>query len=417
MPDVPGALEELAGLVRVSAPRVARASAQQKMDALSLMAEGLARGADEILVANQSDLVRARRDGLAEGQIDRLGLDEARISGMSEGILEVAALPDPVGEITSGYTLANGLRVRKQRVPLGVVGIIYENRPNVTSDAAALCIKSGNAAFLRGSSAALSSNTAIAAHLCQALSKAGLPRESVTLVPDGSRETATAFMKLSGYIDCLIPRGGISLIEAVRQHATVPYIIDGEGNCHIYVDESADLDAAAEIIVNAKVQRPSVCNSVETVLVHQSIAAEFLPFLDSRLPQVELRGDPAVRATIVRAVAATEHDYATEFLDLILAVKVVDGLDDAIAHIGKYGTGHSEAILTNDYSHASRFVSEVDAAAVLVNASTRFVDGNQLGLGAEIGISTQKLHARGPMGLSALTTEKFIIEGTGQIRP
>ena len=417
MPDIPATLEELAARVRASAPAIARASAQQKLDALSLMAESLTRGADEILAANQSDLARARREGLAEGQIDRLGLDAGRISSMADGILEVAALPDPIGEITSGYTLANGLRVRKQRVPLGVVGIIYENRPNVTSDAAALCIKSGNAAFLRGSSAALGSNTAIAAHLGEALAKAGLSRESVTLVPDGSRETATAFMKLSGYIDCLIPRGGISLIQAVRQHATVPYIIDGEGNCHIYVDESADLDAAGEIIVNAKVQRPSVCNSVETVLVHQSIAAEFLPMLDSRLSQVELRGDPKVCETIVRAVAATERDYATEFLDLILAVKVVEGLDEAISHIGTYGSGHSEAILTNDYSHASRFVSEVDAAAVLVNASTRFVDGNQLGLGAEIGISTQKLHARGPMGLTALTTEKFIIEGTGQIRP
>ncbi len=416
-PGTPNGLIELASQVRDSAASLARASAHQKNDALEFMAESIRHRSDEILSANHSDIVRARDEGLPEGQIDRLALDGQRILSMSGQILEVVALADPIGEVTSGHTLENGLRVRKQRVPLGVIGIIYENRPNVTSDAAALCIKSGNAAFLRGSSAALNSNRAIAAALSDALAKAALPRQSVTLVPDGSRETAVEFMKLTGYIDCLIPRGGPSLIEAIKSHASVPYIIDGEGNCHIYVDESAEIDMAMAIITNAKVQRPSVCNAVETVLLHRNIAPSLLKRLDVELPQVQLRGDEVVLGAVRRAVAATEQDYAREFLDLILAVKVVGDIDEAMGHIAKYGSGHSEAILTNDYANAARFVREVDAAAVLVNASTRFVDGNQLGLGAEIGISTQKLHARGPMGLTALTTEKYVIEGSGQVRP
>ena len=406
----------LAGRVKEASRLVRLASAQQKSDALGYMAEGLEHAGEEILAANADDVDRAGRDGMPSTQVDRLRLTKARISDMAAQVLEVAALADPVGQVTRGYRLANGLAVSRERVPLGVVAIIYENRPNVTSDAAALCLKSGNAAFLRGSSAAFASNRAISSVLSEALAKAGLPREAVALVPDASRESAVAFMRLRGYIDCLIPRGGRSLIAAIEEHATVPYIIDGEGNCHIFVDASADLDAAENIVRNAKVQRPSVCNAVETVLVHRAVAPEFLSRIDRLLPEVEIHGDGETCTAISRAVPATEEDWATEYLDLKLAIRVVDGVEVAVDHISRYGTGHSEAILTNDYANANLFVREVDAAAVLVNASTRFVDGNQLGLGAEIGISTQKLHARGPMGLEALTTERYVIEGNGQVR-
>ncbi|MDA8374352.1 MAG: glutamate-5-semialdehyde dehydrogenase [Actinomycetota bacterium] len=409
-------LVALAGKVKGASRRVRLASAQQKNDALGYMAEGLEHTIDEILTANADDVARARGEGMPSGQVDRLALTESRVKEMAAQVLEVAALADPVGQVTRGYRLPNGLAVSRERVPLGVVGIIYENRPNVTSDAAALCLKSGNAAFLRGSSAAFSSNRAIASVLSEALVKAGLPRDAVALVPDASRESAVAFMRLRGYVDCLIPRGGRSLIAAIEEHATVPYIIDGEGNCHIFVDASANLDAAEKIVRNAKVQRPSVCNAVETVLVHRDVAGEFLARMDTFLAEVEIRGDETTCAAIPRAIAATDEDWATEYLDLKLAVRVVDDLEQAVDHISRYGTGHSEAILTNDYANASRFTREVDAAAVLVNASTRFVDGNQLGLGAEIGISTQKLHARGPMGLEALTTERYVIEGSGQVR-
>jgi glutamate-5-semialdehyde dehydrogenase len=320
-----------------------------------------------------------------------------------------------VGEITDGWVRPNGLRIRRVRVPLGVVGIIYENRPNVTSDAAALCIKSGNVAFLRGSSGAISSNRAIAAVLREGVAKAGLPSDAVVLVEDTSRESAVEFMRLRGVIDCLVPRGGPSLIASILEHATVPYVIDGDGNCHVYVDASADLDMALDIVVNAKVQRPSVCNAAESLLVHEAVAAAFLPRAAAALEGVELVGDAAARS-IVPMGEATDDDHATEFLALKLSVAVVPSLDAAIDHIARFGTGHSEAIVTRDLAAAGRFTREVDAAAVVVNASTRFVDGEEFGFGAEIGISTQKLHARGPMGLRELTTLKYVVEGDGQTR-
>jgi len=335
---------------------------------------------------------------------------------MAAGLRAVAALADPVGEVVEGWVLPNGLAVRRVRVPLGVVGVVYENRPNVTSDAAGLCLKSGNAALLRGSAGAIGSNVAIAAALRSGIEKAGLPADSVVLVEDTRHETVAEFVGLRGVIDCLVPRGGPALVALVVEQATVPYVVDGDGNCHVYVDADADLDVAERIVVNAKTQRPSVCNAVETLLVHRSIASVALPRLAAALAGVELVGDDASRAILPGIGAATETDYATEFLSLRLAVAVVDDLDGAIDHIARYSTGHSEAIVTRDYLAARRFVAEVDAAAVLVNASTRFVDGGELGLGAEIGISTQKLHARGPMGLRELTSVKFVIEGDGQIR-
>ncbi len=402
--------------VKDAARLIALAPTAQKNEALEVCAGLLSAGADRILEANSLDISIAREAGTSATVIDRLMLNRSRIESMAVGLRDVAALADPVGEIAQGWVRPNGLQIRKVRVPLGVVGIIYENRPNVTSDAAALCLKSGNAAFLRGSSGAINSNTEISGILSEGLVRVGLPAAAVTLVRDTSRESASEFMRLRGYIDCLIPRGGPSLISAIIENATVPYVIDGDGNCHIYVDESADLNQAVEIIANAKVQRPSVCNAVETVLIHQKLAEELLPRLELRMPSVELRADPDSRRFLKKSVLATEKDYATEFLDLILAVRSVSGLDEAIEHIRKYGSGHSEAILTNDYAASKRFISEVDAAAVLVNASTRFVDGGEVGYGAEIGISTQKLHARGPMGLRELTTEKFVIEGNGQVR-
>ncbi len=410
------ALLEQAKEVKEAARFLALASTAQKNEALEISAGLLLAGSEGILAANQVDIQNAQAAGTSATVIDRLMLSKSRIESMAQGLRDVMALGDPVGEITQGWVRPNGLQIRKVRVPLGVIGIIYENRPNVTSDAAALCLKSGNAAFLRGSSAAINSNLEIADILRQGLEKAGLPSGAVSLVRDLSRESAVEFMKLRGYIDCLIPRGGPSLVSTIIENATVPYVVDGDGNCHIYVDESANLDQAVEIIFNAKVQRPSVCNAVETVLIHQNVAAELLPRIERRMPNVELRADPLSRQFLKTSTLATVSDYETEFLDLILAVKSVGGLEEAIEHITKYGSGHSEAILTNDYIAAKRFVAEVDAAAVLVNASTRFVDGGEVGFGAEIGISTQKLHARGPMGLSELTTEKFLIEGNGQVR-
>lgn len=402
--------------VRDAARRLALASSAQKNEALAICAELLRTNADLVVRANAKDLGNARRAGMAPSLLDRLLLGEQRVYAMAEGLRDVAALDDPVGEVTGGWVRPNGLRIRKVRVPLGVVGIIYESRPNVTSDAAGLCIKSGNAAFLRGSSAAINSNLSIAGLLSEGMAKAGLPGESVTLVRDTSHESVREFMRLRGYIDCLIPRGGPALISAIVENATVPYVIDGDGNCHIYVDESADLEMAVEIIANAKVQRPSVCNAVETVLVHDSVASQLLPRLEKKLAGVELRADEGSRKFLDKAVPASEQDFATEFLDLVLAVKTVGSISEAIEHIRRYGSGHSEAIITRDYPASQKFIAEVDAAAVLVNASTRFVDGSEVGFGAEIGISTQKLHARGPMGLRELTTEKFVIEGDGQVR-
>jgi glutamate-5-semialdehyde dehydrogenase len=395
-------IAELGRRAKDASRRLATASTTQKDDALLAGADAL--------------VARAESEGVSATVIDRLRLTDARVEAMAGGLRQVAALADPVGEVLDGWRRPNGLDISRVRVPLGVVAIIYENRPNVTSDAAGLCLKSGNAAFLRGSSGAISSNTAIAGVLRAAYEQVGLPADALVLVEDTSRAAAVEFMQQRGSIDCLIPRGGPSLIASILEHATVPYVIDGDGNCHIYVDADADLEVAGRIVVNAKVQRPSVCNAAETVLVHRSVAASFLPALESALTGVELVGDEATRAVLPTAGAATEDDWANEFLDLKLAIGVVDDLDAAIAHIARYGSGHSEAIVTRSVAAADRFTREVDAAAVLVNASTRFVDGEEFGFGAEIGISTQKLHARGPMGLRELTTAKYIVRGSGQIR-
>jgi glutamate-5-semialdehyde dehydrogenase len=370
------------------------------------------------LAANAVDVEAAERAGTTPTAVDRLRLSVARVAAMADGLRQVAGLADPVGQTIEGWVRPNGLEIRQVRVPLGVIGIIYENRPNVTSDAAALCLKSGNAALLRGSSAALQSNQSIAALLRDGYEKVGLPPDALLLVEDTSRESVRAFMRLRGVIDCLIPRGGPSLIGAVIEHATVPYVIDGDGNCHVYVDRAADLDMARAIVVNAKTQRPSVCNAAESLLVHREVADRFLLMVAPALEGVELRGDEETRKALGadRVVAATDEDYGREFLDLILSVKVVADLDEAIAHIRRFGSGHTEAIVTGDLVAAQRFQREVDAAAVMVNASTRFTDGGEFGFGVEIGISTQKLHARGPMGLRELTTTKYLVTGAGQIR-
>jgi glutamate-5-semialdehyde dehydrogenase len=401
--------------VKAASRPLGAASTAAKDAALLAAADLLTERADEVLDANRTDIDRAEAAGANTTVIDRLRLSPARIDAMAHGLRTVATLPDPVGEIVDGWVRPNGLRIRRVRVPFGVVGIIYENRPNVTSDAAGLCLKSGNAAFLRGSSGAITSNQAIAGLLREGITKAGLPADAVVLVDDTSRESAVEFMRLRAVIDCLVPRGGPSLIASILEHATVPYVIDGDGNCHVYVDAAADLDMALDIVVNAKVQRPSVCNAAESLLVHEAVAAEFLPRAAAALEGVELVGDAAARA-IVPMGQATDADFAAEFLALKLSVAVVPSVDAAIEHITRFGSGHSEAIVTRDLAAAERFTRDVDAAAVLVNASTRFVDGEEFGFGAEIGISTQKLHARGPMGLRELTTLKYVVEGDGQVR-
>jgi glutamate-5-semialdehyde dehydrogenase len=335
---------------------------------------------------------------------------------MAGGLRDVAALADPIGEVVEGWTRPNGIHIDSVRVPLGVVAIIYENRPNVTSDAAGLCLKSGNVAFLRGSSAAITSNQAIASVLREGFAKAGLPEDALVLVEDTSRETTIEFMKLRDVIDCLIPRGGPSLIAAILEHATVPYVIDGDGNCHVFVDASADIEMALSIVHNGKTSRPSVCNATESLLVHSAIADQFLLRLPEVLEGVELVGDEATRRILPSIGAASDEDFGAEFLDLKLSIAIVGSVSEAINHVNRYGSGHSEAIITCDLESAGRFTREVDAAAVLVNASTRFVDGGEFGFGAEIGISTQKLHARGPMGLRELTTRKYVVTGNGQIR-
>jgi len=401
---------------KAASRHLARATRAAKDAALQRAAAALIEAQESILAANARDVARAQAAGVSETVVDRLRLDASRVVAMASGMEAVAGLPDPVGELVAGYTRPNGLRVRQVRVPLGVVGIVYENRPNVTADAAALCLKSGNAVLLRGSAGAIESNVAIASALRSGIQESGLPGDTVQLVEDVRHETVLEFVRLDGVIDCLIPRGGPSLIALVREHASVPYVIDGDGNCHIFVDESADLEMAARIVVNAKMQRPSVCNAAETLLVHRAIADVALPRFVAALDGVELVGDEATRSIAPEVGVATEDDFAREFLALRMAIAVVDDLDAAIAHITRYSTGHSEAIVTADYAAAARFTQEVDAAAVLVNASTRFVDGGELGLGAEIGISTQKLHARGPMGLRELTSAKYVIEGDGQVR-
>lgn len=388
-------------------------------EALKNIAEALEKHKRMIIDQNRIDVKNAEARNVKSSLVDRLYLNEKRISSIAEGVLSVAALPDPVGLIDCGEIRPNGIRITKTRVPLGVIGIIYEARPNVTADAAALCLKSGNAVILRGGSDAIYSNTIICNIMREAIAKAGLPEDCIQLVTDTSRETANLMMKANGYLDVLIPRGGAGLIKSVVENATVPVIETGTGNCHIYVDSSAELNMAVEIIDNAKTQRPGVCNACETILLHREIAEEILPKLKRELDKhnVELRGCEITKMILGDCVMpATDEDYATEFLDYILAVKVVDNIYEAIDHIGKYSTGHSECIVTQSLAAAEEFQKQVDSAAVYVNASTRFTDGNEFGLGAEIGISTQKLHARGPMGLSELTTVKYLINGNGQIR-
>ena len=401
-------------LVRAAARRLARSSSAVRDDFLRAAADLLVAEGGAVLEANEADL--ARGADLGDTALDRLRLNPGRIESMAAGLRTVADLADPVGEVVDGWTRPNGLRVERVRVPLGVVGVIYENRPNVTSDAAGLCVKAGNAAFLRGSAAAAASNAAVVSVLRRALAKAGLPEDAVSLVEDGSHETAVEFMRLRGIVDCLVPRGGPGLIASLLEHATVPYVLDGDGNCHVYVDAAADLAMAEEIVVNAKTQRPGVCNAAESLLVHASVAADLLPRLHRAMPEVEMLGDDRVRALLPEVSPATDDDFAIEFLGLRLSVAVVDDIDGAIDHIARFGSGHSEAIVTGDLRAADRFVQEVDAAAVVVNASTRFVDGGELGLGAEVGISTQKLHARGPMGLRELTCVKWVVRGDGQVR-
>ena len=409
-------MEDLGLRAKAAGRLVARSSSAARDEALSRSADLLDERVEAILEANADDLQRAVADGADPTSIDRLRLDAARATSMAAGLRKVAALADPVGEVVEGWVRPNGLRVERVRVPLGVVGIIYENRPNVTSDAAGLCLKSGNAVVLRGSSSAIGTNQVIAGLLREGVAKAGLPADAVGLVADTSRTAAVEFMQLDGIIDCLIPRGGPSLLASIKEHATVPVVFDGAGNCHVYVDQAADLAMAEAIVVNAKTQRPGVCNSAESLLVHRAVADIFLPRVAQALDGVTLLGDRSARAIVPAMGEATDESFATEFLDLTLSVAVVDDLDGAINHIARFSSGHSEAIVTGDLAAANRFTAEVDAAAVLVNASTRFIDGDELGLGAEIGISTQKLHARGPMGLRALTSVKYVVTGDGQVR-
>ena len=391
----------------------------KKNQVLEAVADSLVADSKALLTANAIDVENGRKNQMPEGLVDRLMLTEARIASMAEGLRQVAALEDPIGEVTGMKKRPNGLLSGQKRVPLGVIGIIYEARPNVTADAFALCFKTGNVVILKGGSDAIHSNTAIVDCIRRTLDENGITKDAIQLISDTSRETAGEFMKMNEYVDVLIPRGGKGLIKAVVNNSTIPVIETGTGNCHIYVDESADLQMAADIVMNAKTQRVGVCNACESLLVHEKVKDAFLPVLAERLrtKNVEMRADEEAKALIPDAVTATEEDWGTEYLDYILSIKVVGSADEAIRHINRYNTGHSEAIITRDYNNAQKFLDEVDAAAVYVNASTRFTDGFEFGFGAEIGISTQKLHARGPMGLLALTSTKYIIYGNGQIRP
>ena len=399
--------------VRAASLALAQATNLQRCAVLVRVADQLEERCEQILEVNARDLEAYQESGPGR---DRLALSAQRVGSMASTLREIAATEDPLFETSDHDTRPNGLRVERMRVPLGVVGVVYENRPNVTSDVAGLCVRSGNAAYLRGSSSAMATNELIVSIWRDALELEGLPRDAVALVSDPSYETATAFMQMTDVLDCLIPRGGPSLIAAMREHARVPYVLDGDGNCHVYVDEFADLDKALAIVKNAKTSRPGVCNAAETLIVHRGVAGEFLPAMASSMPEVELRADDEARAILVSATPAREEDFANEFLDLILAVKTVGSLDEAVAHVARYGTGHSEAIVTENEQNAEAWVHRVDAAAVVVNASTRFIDGGELGLGGEVGISTQKLHARGPMGIRELTCLKWVVRGEGQIR-
>ena len=412
------ALEQLGRRAKQAEQFLRTASTASKDHGLTQIADALLEHTAAILEANAKDIANGEQAGMSPALLDRLRLNEARIAGMAQGMREIVALPDPVGRVLSGGNRPNGLQIVKVAVPLGVVAVIFEARPNVTVDAAALCLKSGNAVILRGGKEAIHSNQAIAAVMRAALEQAGLPQDCIQLVADTSRDSANELMRLNAYVDVLIPRGGGGLIRAVVEHATVPVIETGVGNCHVYVDQAADLEMAAEIVFNAKTSRPSVCNACESLLVHRGIAEQALPLIKRRLDekQVVLRGDKAACAILPGIEAAQEADWSTEYLDYILSVKVVGSIEEAIAHIGRYGTGHSECIVTQNYSAAEQFLNEVDAAAVYVNASTRYTDGGEFGFGAEIGISTQKLHSRGPMVLRELTTTKYIVVGNGQIR-
>ena len=411
-------IETLGQNAKLASRTLATTGTDKKNAALIAIAAALREKTPQILAANAIDMAAAKKNGMREALLDRLLLTAERIDGIADGVLEVVALPDPIGRFDRMSTRPNGLQIGQKRVPLGVIAFIYESRPNVTVDGAALCLKSGNAVILRGGKEAYNSNLIFTEIMRKALSDNGLPEDSVSLVSDLSRESVTELMNLTGYIDLLIPRGNAGLIDNVTQNSKVPVVQTGVGNCHIYIDESADLDMGAEIIFNAKCSRPSVCNSAETLLVDRAVAATFLPMAKVKLDSknTELRGCAETCAILPDAKPATEEDYFTEYLDYILTIKVVSDIDEAIAHITKYGSGHSEAIITNRYNASQRFLDEIDAAAVYVNASTRFTDGGVFGLGAEIGISTQKMHARGPMGIEQLTSTKFVVYGNGQVR-
>lgn len=418
MEDCMQMLEELGKRAKSASRSLNRLGVVKKNEGLEAVADALLVNSSRMIEANRLDVEKARENSMKESLVDRLTLTEERIEGMAEGIRQIISLEDPVGEVISMKTTPQGMQIGQKRVPLGVIGIIYESRPNVTADAFGLCFKTGNAVILRGGSDALRSNMEIVKVIREALAGCGLPEDSIQLLSDTSRETAACFMRMNDYIDVLIPRGGAGLIRTVVEKSTVPVIETGTGNCHVYVDEYADLAMAADIIENAKTQRLGVCNACESLVIHSKIAGEALPLICDRLTahQVEIRGDERAVQTDARMVPATEEDYGTEYLDSIISVKIVDSFEEAIEHINRYNTGHSETIVTADYHNAMTFLNEIDAAAVYVNASTRFTDGFEFGFGAEIGISTQKLHARGPMGLLALTTTKFIILGDGQIR-
>ena len=411
-------LVEMGKKAKAAAVVLATLSTPVKNKALLASADALMAAMDDILAKNKEDVDAALASGIKGAFIDRLTLTEARVADMADGLRQVAKLDDPVGEVLSMKKLDNGLVVGQKRVPMGVIGIIFEARPNVTADAFGLCLKAGSAVILRGGKEAFKTNHAVVNAIRSALAVEGLPEDAVQMVPDTSRETANEMMRLNGYLDVLIPRGGAGLINSVVQNSTVPVIQTGVGNCHVYVDENADFEKAVKIVINAKTQRPGVCNACESLLVHEKIAEAFLPAVGKALQEkkVEIRGDEATQKLVDGSIAATEEDWGTEYADYILSTRVVKDLDEAIEHIRKYSTGHSEAIVTENYTNAQRFLNEVDAAAVYVNASTRFTDGGQFGFGAEIGISTQKLHARGPMGLKELTSTKYIIYGNGQVR-
>jgi len=409
---------EICKKAKAASVKLAKLPTEVKNNALYKMADALEDNVSEILEANEKDVKASREKGVKEALIDRLILNEKRVSKMAQCLREVAALPDPVGEIVKVWTRPNGLIIGQMRVPLGVIAVIYESRPDVTSDASGICIKSGNAVILRGGSDAINSNIAIGKVLSDAATEAGVPQGAIQVVPVTERSAAIELMRMRDYVDALIPRGGAGLIRAVIENAKVPVIETGTGNCHIYVEEDADLDMAIKILINAKCQRPGTCNAAEKLLIHRNVAEKYLPPIIESLRKhgVEVRGCEETRRIVPGVKPATEEDWYTEYLDLIIGVKVVDGLDDAINHINKYGTKHSDAIITSDFNKALKFIREVDSAAVYWNASTRFTDGNQYGLGAEIGISTQKLHARGPMSVQHLTTIKYFVLGRGHIR-